>query len=343
MNTRLLACLLAMVAAAGCRTAGHRSNCISPPPDVPRELSKVSLPAYRVEPPDVLLIDIVRVLPRQPYAITALDVLEIDVVGAYPDRPIRGAYQVGADGAVNLGPPYGSVRVMGLSLEAARDAIEKQLREQLANPQVSVALMDVAAKQIVAGEHLVGPDGTVNLGTYGSVYLAGMTLDEAKRAVEAHLGRYLQSPEVSIDVFAYNSKAYYLITEGAGLGDTVTRLPVTGNETVLDAVSLVGGLQSVSSTKIWISRPAPDGTPCYQVLPVNWQAVTKGADTTTNYQILPGDRVFVAQDKMVAFDTWVAKMVTPFERIFGFTLLGTGTIQQINSFPRGNTVGFGFF
>jgi polysaccharide export outer membrane protein len=118
---------------------------------------------------------------------------------------------------------------------------------------------------------------------------------------------------------------------------------VTGNETVLDAVSLVGGLQSVSSTKIWISRPAPDGAPCYQVLPVNWQAVTKGADTTTNYQILPGDRVFVAQDKMVAFDTWVAKMVTPFERIFGFTLLGTGTIQQINSFPRGNTVGFGFF
>lgn len=337
--------LLGCLVAGGCRGFQQRQQpCIQPPADTPRELEKVSLPTYRVEPPDILLIDIVRVLPRQPYLITALDALQLDVAGSYPDRPLRGTYSVGADGRLSMGAPYGSVSVAGMTLEQASAAIDKHLRNQLANPQVSLSLVDTAAKQIVAGEHLVGPDGTVNLGSYGNVYVTGMTLPEAKRAIEMHLGRFLQSPEISLDVFAYNSKAYYIITEGAGLGDTVTRLPVTGNETVLDAISLVGGLQSVSSTRIWISRPSPDGTPCLQVLPVNWQAVTKGADTSTNYQILPGDRVFIAHDRMVAFDTWVAKVVTPFERMLGFTLLSTATVQQINRFPDGGQgAGLGLF
>ena len=66
--------------------------------------------------------------------------------------------------------------------------------------------------------------------------------------------------QVIVDVFAYNSKSYYLITSGAGLGDNVMRLPVTGNETVLDAVAAIGGLAQTSSTRLWISRPAPGGS-----------------------------------------------------------------------------------
>ena len=68
------------------------------------------------------------------------------------------------------------------------------------------------------------PTARVNLGTYGLVYVAGMTLDEAKQAVETQLANYLDKPQVSISVFAYNSKVYYVITEGAGQGDLVARL-----------------------------------------------------------------------------------------------------------------------
>jgi Zn-dependent M28 family amino/carboxypeptidase len=41
---------------------------------------------------------------------------------------------------------------------------------------------------------------------------------------------------------------------------------------------------------------------------------------------MPGDRVFVAEDKLVAFDTSIAKLVAPFERIFGFSILGAQTL-----------------
>ncbi|HMP18485.1 MAG TPA: polysaccharide biosynthesis/export family protein, partial [Gemmatales bacterium] len=95
--------------------------------------------------------------------------------------------------------------------------------------------------QQIKGEHMVGPDGTIRLGIYGSVFVAGMTLDEARSAIESHLSAYLQKPEVSVDVFAYNSKVYYVITDGGGFGEQVIPLPATGNETVLDAMSKVGG------------------------------------------------------------------------------------------------------
>ena len=56
-----------------------------------------------------------------------------------------------------------------------------------------------------AGQFLVGPDGTVTLGTYGNVRVVGMTLPQAKAAIEAYLSQYLEKPEISINVFAFNS------------------------------------------------------------------------------------------------------------------------------------------
>ncbi len=38
---------------------------------------------------------------------------------------------------------------------------------------------------------------------------------------------------------------------------------------------------------------------------------------------------------MVAFDTGLGKLLAPAERVLGFTLLGTQTIQAVNRFPKG--------
>ena len=162
--------------------------------------------------------------------------------GDLPDQNIAGSYPVEADGTITLGPAYGSIKVSDLTLSEAKDAIVEHLKNILTAPEVSVSLAESAGQQQIEGEHLVGPDGTVNLGTYGSVFVAGMTLSEAREAVEKHLTEFLDEPEVSVDVFAYNSKFYYVVTEGAGLGDQIQRVPITGNETVLDAITQIGGL-----------------------------------------------------------------------------------------------------
>src|SRR5262249_18054726 len=150
----------------------------------------------------------VRVVPKGPYRIEPLDVLQIVVVETVAGKPISGPFQVSPDGTVSLGYDYGVVRVRNMTLEEAAGAIRQHLmrRAAIANPQVSVALAAYRGLSQLRGEHLVGQDGTINLGTYGCVNVVGLSLKQAKSAVEQHLGQFLQEPLVSLQVAAYNSK-----------------------------------------------------------------------------------------------------------------------------------------
>jgi len=297
--------------------------------DMPRELWKTTMPAYRIEPPDILTIEAIQLVPRPPYRLRTLDVVNVQVIGTLPEAPISGLYTIEPGGVISFGPPYGGVQIGGMTVEEARIAITQHLSSILREPQVSVSLAEMAAQQQISGEHLVAPDGTITLGSYGQVYVAGMTVFEAKQAIEVHLAQFLENPEVAVTVFAYNSKVYYVITEGAGLGDRVYRFPVTGNETILDAISNIGGLEEISSKCIWIARPT-DRPGEALLLPVDWKAITAAGYAGTNYQILPGDRIFIAENRLVALDTGIAKLVAPFERVMGFSLLGVGTATRFS-------------
>ncbi|MBI1314169.1 hypothetical protein GC176_22980 [bacterium] len=308
---------------------------------LPRELKKTSLPDYVIEPPDILLIEVTNSLRPPEAPLRAGELVEVRVantlpVDQYDDgvaqafKSIDGTFRVQTDGTLNFGPEYGSVPVRGLSISAAQRLVELHLKQTLRNPRVYLRPVTDEARQHIAGEHLVRPDGTVALGVYGSVYVAGLTLGEARQAIERHLSQHLYSPEVSLDVLAYNSKVYYIVTDGGGAGEQVFRFPVTGNETVLDALSQINGLPSVASKKhIWIARPAPANAGYEQVLNVDWNGIVRGAQTATNYQVLPGDRIYVQADNLITFDTGVAKITAPLERILGFVLLGHGTVRAI--------------
>ncbi|MCI0638628.1 MAG: polysaccharide biosynthesis/export family protein [Gemmataceae bacterium] len=319
---------------------GVPGNPLPPPGPCPREITMTSLPPYTIAPPDIITIDAVRLIPKPPYRIEPLEVLVINVTDTLPNQPIAGLFVVSPEGTVNLGFSYGAVRVTGLTLDQIQQSIRAHLANILRNPQVTVSLAQFRGLQQIRGEHLVRPDGTISMGTYGAVYVAGMTLGQVKCVIEKHLSEYLLNPQVSVDVFAYNSKVYYVILDGGGFGQQVIRLPVTGNETVLDAISQLQGLAPVSSKRrIWLARPAPAHLGCNQVLPVDWQAIVMGGSTATNYQIFPGDRVYVAADRLIAFDNMLSKILAPVERVLGVTLLGSSAVNSITNSGL-NTLGF---
>jgi polysaccharide export outer membrane protein len=312
---------------------------------IPTELEKTFMPCYIIEPPDILLLDAVRIVPKGPYRIEPLDVLQIIVADALPNQPIAGQYQVTPDGVINLGFSYGSVRVAGMTLDFAVNEIKKHLMARaLANPQVSIALAAFRGVQQVRGEHLVGMDGTISLGSFGCVNVVGLSLKQAKVAIEKHLSQFLLNPEVSLQVGGYNSKYYYVIFDGGGYGQQVYRVASVGNETVLDAIAAVGGLPAVSSKKrIWVARPTPCDKPGYQILPVDWQVIVQAGSTCTNYQLFPGDRVYVAADPLIGADNALAKFFAPIERILGVTLLGASTVQAIQNVANNNRINSGTF
>lgn len=91
---------------------------------------------------------------------------------------------------------------------------------------------------------------------------------------------------------AYDSKKFYIITDGASQGEQVHSFPVTGNDTVLDAMAKVNGLPTAAlKSRVWVARASGPG--CAEtILPVDWIGIQRGA-TASNWQIKPGDRIYV--------------------------------------------------
>ena len=134
-----------------------------------------------------------------------------------------------------------------------------------------------------------------------------------------------------MDVVAYNSKVYYVITQGAGLGDSVRRLPSTGNETVLAAISQINGLSQVSSSKnIWIVRPSASDPREAGDLDRRLGRHYARGETATNYQIFPGDRVYIGEDPLITRTNLVGKKTAIVERMMGILGLTNSTLRGLD-------------
>jgi polysaccharide export outer membrane protein len=234
-----------------------------------------------------------------------------------------------------------------------------------------VEVLEALPGRPISGERLVRPDGKISLGFYGDVYVAGLTLPEVKEKIVLHLRKFISDetlgllemdPEtlevkrdkigqvilkdikdcdrVFVDITGYNSKSYYV------LGDVLIpgKLSITGNETVLDALEYAGGLLPTAAPQnIRLVRPAPPGACCEQILPVNLAAITNGGDPTTNYQMMPGDRIIVHRDPIVRFTIFLDRIVAPYQAVIGSGLQTTFFINFLRQLrvPIGGAGGVG--
>jgi polysaccharide export outer membrane protein len=259
--------VLAVFLGCGCQTVRTPEDKIAQS-NLPREFNKTSMPDYVVEPPDLVLVE---------------------VLEALPGRPISGERLVRPDGKISLGF-YGDVYVAGLTIPEIKEKIVLHLRKQI-------------------------PDEVLGL----------VELDNEGNAKEIEPR---DSNRVFVDVTAYNSKNYYVQGDVAAPG----KLPITGNETVLDAINYAGGLiPTAAPQNIRLVRPAPPGACCEQTLPVNLAAIVSGGDPTTNYQLMPGDRLVVYRDPIVRTTLFLDRLAAPFQTVVNTILQYSFAARSVRS------------
>ncbi len=92
-----------------------------------------------------------------------------------------------------------------------------------------VAVANAFADQPIAEDCLVEPEGTIALGpAYGRAHVAGLTLDEADRAVTKHLGKVIQDPVVQVTLGGWR----YNVGKWAGRLENATGNVQTAHNTV---------------------------------------------------------------------------------------------------------------
>jgi len=144
-------------------------------------------------------------------------------------------------------------------------------------------------------DQLVQPDGTIDLGQYGRPVVAGKTLPQIEGQVRDLIQTKQKDPvAITIRLLSRPGKVFYVLGDVNAPG----AFPITGHDTVLSAITQAGGLsRKASEQNVIVSRPTmPDG--CRIVLPVCYTNIVQLGDTTTNYQLQPGDRVFAGSKGM---------------------------------------------
>lgn len=157
---------------------------------------------------------------------------------------------------------------------------------------LAIEPVDLDSPIRLPGNQPVLPDGTIDLGKYGRPVVAWKTVPqievEVRKLIDAQ-SKEKAGNTVFVRLIDRESKVFYVLGEV----NAPRSYPLTGRETALDGILVAGGLnRQADLTRIILSRPtSPDG--CRVVLPICYNQIVQLGDVSTNYQLQPGDRIFV--------------------------------------------------
>jgi polysaccharide export outer membrane protein len=140
-----------------------------------------------------------------------------------------------------------------------------------------------------SGDVSVRPDGRVTLPLIGDLTAAGVTPSALRDQIQTAAAKYLTNPSVTVVVRQINSRKVYITGEVTKPG----AYPLTGPRTVMQLISLAGGVTQFAKTdSISILRPEQGRTRAFNF---NYKDVAQGRNVQQNIQLQPGDTIVVPE------------------------------------------------
>jgi polysaccharide export outer membrane protein len=145
----------------------------------------------------------------------------------------------------------------------------------------------------------VSQQGMISLPLLGDVEVAGLTTSGLEQLLRGRYNRYLHNPQVGVQVREHRSQA--VTVTGAVRNPGVFQL--TGPKTLIDLVSLAGGITERAGGQVHLYRQAPEGR---QSFVIDLLALASNP-TLINMPVQAGDVINVQQAGMFFVDGAVAR------------------------------------
>ncbi len=135
----------------------------------------------------------------------------------------------------------------------------------------------------LTGTHVIRPDGKITLPLIGELAAAGQTPAALQKRLTDSFSKFINDPQVTVQVQAVRSKRYYVTGEVFRPG----AYPLVVPTTVFEALTLAGGFREFANKKkITIARGK-------NRLKFNYNDVIKGKNLGQNVLIEDGDTIIV--------------------------------------------------
>jgi polysaccharide export outer membrane protein len=148
--------------------------------------------------------------------------------------------------------------------------------------------------------------GFIRLPLVGRIQAAGLTIDQLETELVRELKKYMRDPQVSVSVTEFRSQPVSVL--GAVRNPGV--LQVQGRKTLLEMISLAGGIDPEAGHSIKITRrkefgPIPlksavaDETGEYSVADVDLESILEARNPAENIEVKPNDVITVPRGQLV--------------------------------------------
>ena len=191
--------------------------------------------------------------------------------------------------------------------ESVRDARKSQTQSDYvlgAGDQITVRAMNV--EEIPDKPVLIDMSGYVRLPVIGRVRVAGLTISQVENELAKRLTSYVLRPDVSVSVTEFHSQPVSVI----GSVRTPGVQQVQGRKTLIEMLSLAGGLDPTAGTTLKITRrlesgriPLPtasdDPTGKYSVAEVSLKSILDARNPEENILVKPNDVISVPRAETI--------------------------------------------
>lgn len=134
---------------------------------------------------------------------------------------------------------------------------------------------------------VVRPDGRITLPLVNDVVAVGLTPEQLRDRIKAEASRFVEEPSVTVVVKQINSRRVFI----TGMVGKPGAYPMTKAITVLQLISLAGGLDEYANTKNIMIMRRENGQQV--ALKFNYNDVRKGKNLKQNIELQAGDTVVV--------------------------------------------------
>ncbi|MFH1420132.1 MAG: polysaccharide biosynthesis/export family protein [Planctomycetota bacterium] len=323
---------------AGCSRTSHRIPNAAPadPPElyqpfnVPAGLPEqlVDRPPYRLNVGDVLevIYQVKNVVSDKPYALKIEDIVKV----AFPyQEKFDQEVTVQADGSIRC-LLTGGIRAEGLSAAELEGQLKRAYSRYIRDPELTVVTeaanvkIEELKKAITTAPRgqsrlvPIKPDGTIDLPYIGESRVAGLTVNEAKLALDQRYRENdLEEVEVTVQTLHFATKKIYVMGEVEFEGLIESNAPIT----LLQAITRSGGtnVRADTSKILLVHRnllPLPEAIVfdmedlLKSQKPSRFGRVPNGSRFRYDMYLADGDLVYVPPTGLAEATDWIDMVFT---------------------------------
>jgi len=164
-----------------------------------------------------------------------------------------------------------------------------------------VDLDDVSDKPV-----RIDPNGFIDLPLAGRIHVAGLTVEQLRGVLATSLVKYIDSPQITINVLEYRSQPVSIL----GSVNNPGTHQLQGPKRLIDVISAAGGLKADAGTKLLITRemrwgmlPLPgahvDSSGAFNTAEVMLVPLTSGQNPGSNIEVRANDVISVVPSEVI--------------------------------------------